>query len=42
VLALHLSLITGPLRLMDTDYPQREAMRQIAEFNIDRALSFVS
>jgi Phosphotransferase enzyme family len=40
-LALHLSLIAGPLRLLDGDFPDREPMREIAEFNIARALAFV-
>jgi aminoglycoside phosphotransferase (APT) family kinase protein len=40
-LALHLSLIAGPLRLLDGDFPDRELMRQIAEHNIDRALAFL-
>jgi Phosphotransferase enzyme family len=39
-LALHLSLIAGPLRLLDGDFPDREAMTEIAEVNIARALAF--
>jgi hypothetical protein len=39
-LALHLSLIAGPLRLLDGDFPDREPMMKIAEFNIARALAF--
>jgi hypothetical protein len=39
-LALHLSLIAGPLRLLDGDFPDREAMTEIAEFNIAGALAF--
>ena len=40
-LALHLSLIAGPLRLLDGDFPDREPMMQIVEFNTRRALSFL-
>lgn len=41
-LALRLSLVTGPLRLLDGDYPERELMREIAEANVDRALAFLA
>jgi len=40
-LALHLSLIAWPLRLLDGDFPDREPMMQIAEFNTERVLEFV-
>ena len=40
-LAMHLSLIAGPLRLLDGDFPDREPMLRIAEYNIGRALEFV-
>lgn len=40
-LALHLSLIAGPLRLLDGDFPERAPMLQIVEFNTQRALAFV-
>jgi hypothetical protein len=40
-LALHLSLIAGPLRLLDGDYPDREPMLKIVEYNIARALAFL-
>ena len=40
-LAMHLSLIAGPLRLLDGDFPDREPMRRIVEYNIDKALEFV-
>lgn len=40
-LAQALSLIAGPLRLLDGDRADREAMRPIVETNVDRALSFV-
>jgi phosphotransferase family enzyme len=38
-LAMHLSLIAGPLRLLDGDYPDREPMLDIVAYNIDQALS---
>ena len=37
-LAMHLSLVAGPLRLLDGDYPDREPMLAIAEANIRRTL----
>ncbi|MEU4111287.1 aminoglycoside phosphotransferase family protein [Streptomyces sp. NPDC027717] len=40
-LALHLSLVAGPLRLLDGDFPHREAMRGIAEHNTREALRLV-
>jgi hypothetical protein len=40
-LAMHLSLIAGPLRLLDGDYPEREDMLEIAEAHIRRALTFL-
>jgi hypothetical protein len=40
-LALHLSLIAGPLRLLDGDFPDREPMLKIAEFNTDKALAYL-
>ena len=40
-LALHLSLIAGPLRLLDGDFPDREPMMRIVAFNLDQALAFV-
>jgi len=39
-LAMHLSLIAGPLRLLDGDFPDREPMMRIVEYNIGRALAF--
>jgi len=39
-LALHLSLIAGPLRLLDGDFPDREPMMRIVAFNIEKALAF--
>ncbi|NKE62355.1 phosphotransferase [Lentzea sp. PSKA42] len=37
-LAQYLSLVEGPLRLLDGDFPHRDAMREIVEHNIERAL----
>ena len=33
-LAMHLSLVAGPLRLLDGDFPEREGMLQIVEYNL--------
>ncbi|HET7017056.1 MAG TPA: phosphotransferase [Streptosporangiaceae bacterium] len=41
-LALSLSLVAGPMRLADSDYPERAFMIEIAEFNADRVLSLCS
>jgi hypothetical protein len=41
-LALHLSLIAGPLRLLDGDFPDREPMLQIVAYNIGQALSLLA
>ncbi|MBQ1074349.1 phosphotransferase [Micromonospora sp. C31] len=38
-LALHLSLVAGPLRLLDGDFPDRAFMLAIVEHNVDRTLS---
>jgi Phosphotransferase enzyme family len=38
-LAMHLSLIAGPLRLLDGDYPEREPMLSIVAYNIQKALA---
>ncbi|MGW3355631.1 phosphotransferase [Streptomyces bungoensis] len=40
-LALHLSLVAGPLRLLDGDFPDRDAMRRIAEHNLAQALALL-
>ncbi|MFI6479189.1 aminoglycoside phosphotransferase family protein [Nonomuraea sp. NPDC050663] len=37
-LAMRLSLVAGPLRLLDGDFPDRETMRGIAEHNLREAL----
>ncbi|MGW2207940.1 phosphotransferase family protein [Streptomyces sp. NPDC001781] len=39
--ALHLSLVAGPLRLLAGDFPHRDAMRGIAEHNTREALRLV-
>jgi hypothetical protein len=41
-LAHHLSLVAGPLRLLDGDFPEREFMLAIAETHTERALAYVS
>ncbi len=38
-LAMHLSLVAGPLRLLDGDFPEREGMLQIVEYNLRRVLA---
>lgn len=40
-LAMRLSLVAGPLRLIEGDFPGREAMRGIAEHNLQQALTFI-
>jgi hypothetical protein len=40
-LALYLSLVAGPLRLLDGDFPGRDGMLAIAAANTDRVLSHV-
>ncbi|MFE6624343.1 phosphotransferase family protein [Streptomyces sp. NPDC057740] len=40
-LAMRLSLVAGPLRLLDGDFPEPQAMRGIAEHNLRRALELV-
>ncbi|MEU8792768.1 phosphotransferase [Streptomyces sp. NPDC048643] len=40
-LAMHLSLVAGPLRLLDGDFPDRDFMRGIAEHNLREALTFL-
>jgi hypothetical protein len=41
MLAMHLSLVAGPLRLLDGDFPDRALMRGIAEHNLRAALAFL-
>jgi Phosphotransferase enzyme family len=38
-LAMHLSLVAGPLRLLDGDFPDRAFMADIAEVNLRQALA---
>ena len=38
-LAMHLSLVAGPLRLLDGDYPIRDIFLGIAEWNLHQVLS---
>ncbi len=38
-LAMHLSLVAGPLRLLDGDYPEREFMLEIVESNLGEVLA---
>jgi hypothetical protein len=38
-LAMHLSLVAGPLRLLDGDFPDRAGMLAIVEHNVTRALA---
>jgi hypothetical protein len=40
-LAMRLSLIAGPLRLLDGDFPDRDVMLGIAEHNFQQALAFL-
>ncbi|GAB2739750.1 phosphotransferase [Kitasatospora kifunensis] len=40
-LAMHLSLVAGPLRLLDGDYPDRDFMHGIAEHNLRQALTLL-
>lgn len=40
-LAMHLSLVAGPLRLLDGDFPEREWIMGIVESNIEATLSFL-
>ncbi|MER6128472.1 hypothetical protein ABT173_39105 [Streptomyces sp. NPDC001795] len=38
---MHLSLVAGPLRLLEGDFPEPEPMRAIAEYNLGRALTLL-
>jgi hypothetical protein len=40
-LATYLSLVAGPLRLLDGDFPDREPMLRIVEYNVERTLRFL-
>ena len=39
-LAMHLSLVAGPRRLLDGDFPDREPMVAIVEHNVRAALAY--
>ncbi|WP_436770684.1 phosphotransferase family protein [Yinghuangia sp. YIM S09857] len=41
-LAIHLSLAAGPLRLVDGDLSDRDALRGIVDHNLDKALRFAA
>lgn len=41
-LAMHLSLVAGPLRLLDGGYPDRDGMRGIVDHNLRKALDFAA
>lgn len=38
---MHLSLVAGPLRLLDGDFPDRAFMQDIAEHNLQQAPAFL-
>ena len=42
MLTQRLSLTAGPLRLLDSDFPDREFMRGIAEHNLNEALAWIN
>jgi hypothetical protein len=42
LLAMRLSLVAGPLRLLDGDFPDRDGMLDIVEGNLRQALTFLS
>jgi hypothetical protein len=41
MLAMPLSLVAGPLRLLDGDFPDRMFMQEIAEHNAKEALGLL-
>lgn len=41
LLTQRLSLVAGPLRLLDGDFPDRDFARSIVEYNLSRALKFL-
>ncbi|MFF5210581.1 phosphotransferase [Streptosporangium sp. NPDC000396] len=41
MLAMRLSLVAGPLRLLDGDFPDRDFMQEIAEHNLREALALL-
>lgn len=42
MLTQRLSLTAGPLRLLDSDFPNRAFMQRIAEYNLNKALEFLA
>jgi hypothetical protein len=42
MLTQRLSITAGPLRLLDGDFPDREFMQEIAEWNLNKALEFLN
>ena len=41
MLTQRLSITAGPLRLLEGDFPDREVMQEIAEWNLNKALEFL-
>ena len=41
-LAMHLSLVAGPLRLLDGDFPDRTFMKFIIESNLNAVLDVLA
>jgi hypothetical protein len=41
MLTQRLSLTAGPLRMLDSDFPNREFMEEIAEYNLNEALALL-
>ena len=39
---MHLSLVAGPLRLLDGDFPEREGMQGIVEYNLRQVLALAT
>jgi len=40
-LALHLDLVAGPLRIADTEHPERDWFLKVAEYHLRQALTFL-
>ncbi|GAA4838507.1 hypothetical protein GCM10023235_12190 [Kitasatospora terrestris] len=40
--AMRLSLVAGPLRLPDGDFPDRDTMSGIAEYNLQQTLALIA
>ncbi|MFF2063312.1 hypothetical protein ACFVWZ_16165 [Streptomyces sp. NPDC058200] len=41
-LAMHLSLVAGPLRLLEADFPDRAFMRSVVEAHLRHALAHLT